>query len=254
MLLLSFFLITSGMSKSLFNAVPRNYKTIRLIILIWMTFVIMASLSVGGIWLNIPNVEMLEHTARNLYFHVPMWFTMMAMTALSAFYAFRYLQTRNPMSDIRSRNAALIALVFGISGLMTGIIWARYTWYEGTNIWWNFDPKQSMAAVQILIYGAYFALRGTLDDPQKEARIAAVYNLFAFVTVPFLLYVLPRQLESLHPGSEGNPAFSEITDPIMRIVFYASVVGFIALSWIFYTQRVRLSSTSATLKSIEENL
>ena len=229
---------------------PRNYRRIRLIIIVWMTLVLLGAFSFAGTWLNIPRVPMLEHTARNLYFHVPMWFTMMALTALSAIHAIQCLRTNNPVSDIRSSTAALVAIVFGLLGLATGSMWARFTWYEGTSIWWNFDPKQSMAAVQVLIYGAYFALRGALDDPIKRARIAAVYNIFAFVTVPFLLYVLPRQLESLHPGAEGNPAFSDITDPIMRIVFYPAVIGFIGLGWLLYTQRVRLSRVSATLQSI----
>ena len=229
---------------------PRNYRRIRLIIIVWMTLVLLGAFSFAGTWLNIPRVAMLEHTARNLYFHVPMWFTMMALTALSAIHAIQCLRTNDPVSDIRSSTAALVAIVFGLLGLATGSMWARFTWYEGTNIWWNFDPKQSMAAVQVLIYGAYFALRGALDDPIKRARIAAVYNIFAFVTVPFLLYVLPRQLESLHPGAEGNPAFSDITDPIMRVVFYPAVIGFIGLGWLLYSQRVRLSRASATLQSI----
>lgn len=232
---------------------PRKYKTIRLVIIIWMTLVLLGAFSFGGAWLNIPKLAMLEHTARNLYFHVPMWFTMMALTALSAVHAIQCLRTNSSVSDIRSRTAALIAVIFGLLGLATGSVWAHYTWYEGTNIWWNFDPKQSMAAVQVLIYCAYFALRSALDDPRKRARIAAVYNIFAFVTVPFLLYVLPRQLESLHPGAEGNPAFSEITDPIMRIVFYPAVLGFIGVGWLLYTQRVRLARAVTALQDIEED-
>src|SRR5690606_39530913 len=75
---------------------------------------------------------------------------------------------------------------------------------------WSSDVCSSdltMVAVQLLIYGAYFTLRTTVDDPGKRARIAGVYNLFAAVTLPFLLYVIPRQMDSLHPGAEGNPAF-----------------------------------------------
>lgn len=229
------------------------YPTVRLVVVTWLTLVILGAFSFGGTWLNIPKIGLLEHTARNLYFHVPMWFTMMGITALSAFHAIRVLKTRSPLSDIRSRSAALIAVVFGLLGLVTGSVWAHYTWYEGTDIWWNFDPKQTMAAAQVLIYGAYFALRGALDDPEKRARISAVYNLFAFVTVPFLLYVLPRQMESLHPGAEGNPAFSEITHPMMRLVFYPAVIGFIGLAWVLYTQRVRIAAALARLDALEDN-
>ena len=230
---------------------PHFYRTARLLIVIWLSLVILAAFSFGGVWLNIPKISILEHTARNLYFHVPMWFTMMGITGLSAFHALRVLKSRAEMSDIRSRSAALVALTFGLLGLATGSVWAHYTWYEGTNIWWNFDPKQTMAAAQVLIYGAYFALRGALDNPEKRARNSAVYNLFAFVTVPFLLYVLPRQMESLHPGAEGNPAFSEITHPIMRVVFYPAVIGFIGLAWILYTQRVRLSAARKRLDALD---
>ena len=147
---------------------PKFYRTARLLIVAWVTLVILGAFSFGGAWLNIPRISILEHTARNLYFHVPMWFTMMAITALSAFHALRCLQTRSSVSDIRSRTAAMVAVLFGLLGLATGSVWARYTWYEGTNIWWNFDPKQTMAAGQVLIYGAYFALRGALDDPKNE--------------------------------------------------------------------------------------
>ncbi len=218
-----------------------RYRLIRNGVFVWLTLVVLGAFSFGGYLLNIPKINILEHTARNLYFHVPMWFTMMAATGVSAYHSFRVLQTGDYVRDIRARAAAMMAVVFGLLGLLTGIVWARFTWYVSADIWWNFDPKQSMAAVQVLIYGAYFVLRSGIEDTRKQARIAAVYNLFAFVTVPFLLYVLPRQLESLHPGADGNPAFSDITHPVMRLVFYPAIIGFIGLFWVLYTQRVRLA-------------
>ena len=129
------------------------------------------------------------------------------------------------------------------------MVWARFTWYEGTGVWWNFDPKQSMAAVLLLIYAGYFVLRDAIDAPRTRGRIAAVYNLFAVVTMPFLLYILPRQMPSLHPGGEGSPAFSQ-TDlaPAMRWVFYPSVLAFLGLCWLLYTQRVRLAWLQEVLR------
>ena len=213
----------------------KPYPIIRTIILVWMTVVI-----VGAFAMQIPKMSILEHTARNLYFHVPMWFTMMAGMAVSATYAVRYLMKPDPIRDMRSAAAARTAMLFGMLGLITGIVWAKVTWYQGTDVWWNFDPRQTFAAVELLIYAAYFVLRGQLDDAEQRARISAVYNVFAFTTVPFLLYVLPRQVQSLHPGADGNPAFSEITDPRMRMIFYPAVIGFIALFWLLYNQRTRI--------------
>lgn len=214
----------------------RTYRIVRNGVFAWLTLVIL-----GGFLLSIPKINILEHTARNLYFHVPMWFTMMAAVGVSAWHSMRYLATGAPLRDIRALQAARLATLFGVLGLTTGIVWARFTWYVGTDVWWNFDPRQTMAALQLLIYGAYFVLRSAFDDPVKRARISAVYNVFAAVTVPFLLYVLPRQMASLHPGADGNPAFSDITAPVMRLVFYPAVIGFIGLFWVLYTQRVRLA-------------
>jgi heme exporter protein C len=214
----------------------RRYRLVRNAVVTVLTLVV-----VGGFLLAIPQLSILEETARNLYFHVPMWFTLMAATLVSAYHSLRYLQTGNLERDVRAREAARLAVVFGVLGIVTGMMWARFTWYEGTGKWWNFDPKQSMAAVLLLIYGAYFVLRDGIEVPTKRARIAAVYNLFAFVTMPFLLYVLPRQMASLHPGAEGNPAFSDITAPIMRLVLYPAFAGFIGLFWVLYTQRVRIA-------------
>lgn len=227
---------------------PR-YRLIRTVVFVWMTLVLL-----GAFLLQIPRINILEHTARNLYFHVPMWFTMMAATFVSAYHSLQYLRTDQPIRDVRARAAAVLAVTFGILGLVTGSVWAHYTWYQGTGLWWNFDPKQSMAAVQVLIYGAYFVLRSAIDDPDKRGRIAAVYNLFAIVTVPFLLYVLPRQMESLHPGAEGNPAFSDITHPIMRLVFYPAVIGFIGLFWVLYTQRVRTALLQRHVDGLDHEL
>ena len=213
----------------------RSYRLIRNIVAVWLTLIIGA-----GFLLDIPRMAILEHTARNLYFHVPMWFTMMAGFLVSAYHSMQYLRTGDLVRDVRAAQAAKVGAVFGCLGLATGILWARFTWYVGADIWWNWDPKQTMAAVQLLIYGAYFVLRTAVEGESQRGRVAAAYNLFAFATIPFLLFVLPRQMESLHPGAEGNPAFSEFTAPVMRYVLYPAFIGFIGLFWVLYTQRVRL--------------
>jgi heme exporter protein C len=219
----------------------RRYRLVRNTVLTVLTLVVLGGFSFGGLFLDVPRINILEHTARNLYFHVPMWFTLMTATFISAYHAIRYLTTGDIVRDVRSLQAVRVGFVFGLLGLLTGILWSKFTWYEGSDVWWSSDPRQNMAAVELMIYGAYFVLRTSLDDPEKRARISAIYNIFAASTVPFLLYVLPRQFQSLHPGADGNPAFSDITHPSMRLVFYPAVAGFIGLFWVLYTQRVRVA-------------
>ncbi len=73
-------------------------------------------------------VGMLDETIRNLFFHVPMWFSMITMLLISAFYGIVYLRTQNPKHDMISSEAAHVGILFGILGLLTGMIWAQFTW------------------------------------------------------------------------------------------------------------------------------
>jgi heme exporter protein C len=219
--------------------IPRygvGFRLYRIVAAAWMTAVLCF-----GFLGHVARLPILEHSARNLYFHVPMWFTLLLGWLLAAWHSLRHLQTGARIHDVKAEQAALVALVFGLCGLVTGVIWSRFTWYVGTDIWWNSDPRQVLVATQLLLCGAYFVLRGALDDERRRGRLAADYVLFATATLPFLTYVLPRRMDSLHPGAEGNPAFSQMDiAPQMRWVFYAAVVGFFLLSGWLYTARVRM--------------
>ena len=127
----------------------QRYLILRVLVAVWITGVLLA-----GFLLNIPKINILEHTARNLYFHVPMWFTLMAGALVSGYHSSRVLATGRLVHDVRAEQAAWLVIGFGVLGLVTGMVWARFTWYVGTNKWWNNDPKQVMAAVQVLIYAA----------------------------------------------------------------------------------------------------
>jgi len=197
-------------------------KAWKYIIAFWMTAVLVA-----GFLIPIPEIPILEESARNLFLHVPMWFTMM-LSFLGAFwYSVRFLNDEKMEYDRKAETATAIGLLFGICGLLTGSLWARFTW--GT--WWTFaEPRMNLSALAMLIFVAYFILRSAFNDPSKRAKISAVYNIFGVTTIPFLLYIIPRQLPSLHPGAEGNPAFSEITAPELRYIFYPAVIGFAGLA------------------------
>jgi len=201
-------------------------KTWKYIVAVWMTAVLTA-----GFLIQIPEIPVLEESARNLFLHVPMWFTMFVCFIMAFIYSIMYLNSEDMRHDTKAESFTRVGVVFGICGLLTGSLWARFTW--GT--WWTFaEPKMNLAALCMLIYVAYLVLRSAFDNPVKRGKAAAVYNVFAATTVPFLLYIIPRQLNSLHPGAEGNPAFSEITAPELRLIFYPAIVGFIGLAiWLY---------------------
>lgn len=187
---------------------------------------------IWGLLGPVPRLFVLNETIRNLYYHVTMWFGMMAMMACSLFYSIRYLSKNNLYDDFRAEQFAHSGILLGILGICTGSIWARFTWGG----WWVNDPKLNGAAISLLIYFAYLVLRNSMDEEQKRARVSAVYNVFAFVLLMVFLMVYPRlnKVDSLHPGNGGNPAFSAYDlNSSMRWVFYPAVIGWILIgTWI----------------------
>lgn len=186
---------------------------------------------VWGMLNPVPRLDILNETIRNVYFHVPIWFAMLFQMGYSVVFAVKQLAKNDIQSDLTSNQAAQTGLFLSIPGLLTGCMWAKFTW--GT--WWTFeDPKLNGVAIAILIYLAYFILRSSIVDELKRARIAAVYNIFAFVMMFVFIMILPRLTDSLHPGNGGNPAFGKYDlDNNMRTVFYPAVIGWILFSlWI----------------------
>lgn len=192
-----------------------------------------------------PNREILRESIRNLFFHVPMWFTMMFLAFISMFYSIKYLRGGNVQHDIIADNCARVALLFGLLGLVTGSLWARFTWGQ----WWvTEDVKLNGAAFTALIYFAYVILRGSVQDEIQRAKISGIYNIFAFVMMMVFVMVLPRLQDSLHPGNGGNPAFSNYDlDSTMRMVFYPAVLGWIGLGCWIASLKIRLSRVKLNL-------
>jgi heme exporter protein C len=187
-----------------------------------LSIVLLLYTLIAGFLGGVPVLPILNETIRNLYFHVAMWFSMMIFLICSVVYAVRYLRNPNPVFDIYSLEYAKTGILFGCLGLITGSVWARYTWGD----FWSNDPKQLGAAIALLIYFAYLVLRNSLTDMDKRAKIGAVYNIFAFAMLFPTIWIIPRMVESLHPGGMGNPAsFSEKDiDSRMRLVFWLGAV------------------------------
>ncbi|MCT4623553.1 MAG: cytochrome c biogenesis protein [Schleiferiaceae bacterium] len=206
---------------------------------------------------SIPHLPILRETIRNLYFHVPMWFAMIVMMGSSMVFGILHLskfknkQNDNPLeNDTKSVLFATSGLVFASLGLLTGMLWAKFTW----GAFWTNDPKLNGSAITMLIYLAYFVLRGSIEDQEKKAQISAVYNIFAFFLMIVFIGILPRLTDSLHPGNGGNPAFGSYDlDNNMRTVFYPAVIGWIMFGFWLTNVKIRLKRVSNYLDKKENN-
>lgn len=198
--------------------------------------------------MEVPHLPILNETIRNLYFHVAMWFGMMILFIVSFVYSIKYLRGFNYRNDIYAKQFAALGSLFGILGYTTGAIWVSVTWLtdQSQSIGSVMkEPKLIGAAIALLIYGAYFVLRGSFTDIDKRARISAVYNIFAFVMLFPSIWIIPRLVGSLHPGApgsdSGNPALNfKDVDLRLRMVFYPAVIGWTLLGVWIATLKIRL--------------
>jgi len=188
----------------------------------WITIPLMVYVIYMGLMGKVPRLPILNETVRNLYFHVPMWFGMIFLFGASVWFSIQYLRTGNIEHDVKAASYVDIGIVFGILGLLTGMLWAKFTWGE----YWSNDPKQNASAIGMMIYFGYLLLRGSLSSDRDKARFSSVYSIFAFAILIPLIYVLPRFTDSLHPGNGGNPGFNPYDQArYMRPVFYPAVLG-----------------------------
>lgn len=198
-----------------------------------------------------PFLAVLYETIRNTFFHVAIWMAMFILLVISLVYSIRYLRSNKMTFDAIAASFTHVAVGFGITGMITGSIWAKATW--GT--YWTDDPKLNMSAVAMMIYLAYSILRASLNDADKRAKVSAAYNIFAFVAMIPLLFIIPRMTDGLHPGNGGNPALGgEDLDSTLRLIFYPAIIAYTLLgiwmsSLLFRIRNIELKQINNQLKS-----
>jgi len=168
---------------------------------------------------------------------------------ISFVYSVKYLSGFQYRNDIIASHFATVGSLFGILGYLTGFLWVSVTWVTDQGQSFGSvlkEPKLIGAAIALLIYGAYFVLRGSFMDIDKRARVSAVYNIFAFVMLFPSIWIIPRLVGSLHPGApgsdSGNPALDKNQlDATMRMVFYPAVIGWTLLGVWIATLKIRIS-------------
>lgn len=196
-----------------------NRKMMTVIITLWIAGVIYA------VFYLVPPAEGMGYLVRIAFFHIPVaWVSVLAFL-VSAVTAGQYLRTRQLKFDWVSSCSAKLGIVFCLLATVSGAVFAKLTW----GAYWNWDPRQTTIFILLLLYGAYLALRSAIEDEDRRAAVAAVYALLSFLTVPFLVFVIPRMYFSLHPESVLNSSGKVDMEPVMLYVLLAAVVGCTAL-------------------------
>ena len=188
---------------------------------------------------------------RIIYFHVPSaWSSMLAFFV--AFVAsILYLITKHIRWDIWARSASELGIAFTVAAIISGSLWAKPAW----NTYWTWDPRLTTYTIVLLLYIAYFMLRGAIDEPARRARMAAVYGIFAFLSVP-LTFMSIRWWNTIHPviveAPENTNKFG--LGPNMMTAFMISNVAFTILFVALLANRIALGWSEERMDALKERL
>ncbi len=161
------------------------------------------------------------------YFHVPIAITAYVAFTIVFISGLLYLKSKNQKWDIVSLSAAEVGVVFAALTLLTGSLWGKSAW----QVYWNTaDARLNTYLVLFLTYLAYLMVRSGIDEPEKRARLSAVFGIIGYITVPIsyfsiiIMYRVSSVLQT-HP----NPATVTITGTDILATLFANMAAYILL-------------------------
>jgi heme exporter protein C len=185
---------------------------------------------------------------RIIYFHVPSaWLSMLAF-GITMVGSVGYLLTSRRNWDSLAVSSAELGLVFTLSTMASGSIWAKPAW----NVWWTWDPRLTTYTIVFLLFLAYFMLRSAMEDSARRARFSAVYGIFAFLSVP-VTFMSIRWWRTIHPVLiDANDGFG--LGPGMMTAFFTGLAAFTLLYVVLLVHRYRLEQTQEQVEELKEQL
>jgi heme exporter protein C len=170
-------------------------RTVQILTGIWVAGVTVAAF----LWLPPAEGFRSPEAARIVVFHVPCAMLTFVAFLVNAVYSWKYLRSRDPLTDSKANAAAELGMLFAILATVTGSLFAMEQWGSA----WNWDPRETSIVMLMLVYAAYFVLRGAVEEKSKRARLSAAYALLAFPAMVFLIWILPRIVEIAAPDKHA---------------------------------------------------
>jgi heme exporter protein C len=182
------------------------------------------------------------------YLHVPLAIVALCGFVAGGVYGIRYLRTGDRQHDLRSYVAIHQSLIFGVGVLITGSIWAKASWGH----WWVWDePTLVSFLIVFLLFACYQPLRFSIEDPERQARYAAVFSIVGGAFVP-LNFIAVRMAQALtHPRTFDST--SNLPGP-MALTFLVALAGMALLFVTLCTYELASKRTSMRLKALKRRL
>lgn len=181
------------------------------------------------------------------YLHVPVAVASFAVMVVAAFFAARFLATKDRAHDRASRTAMQVTLVFIIATMISGDVWTRFEW----GVWWVWEPRLTTYFILMLLVIGYFILRNALDDLERSARFGAVFCIIAFIDAPISFFITRLVPSSVHPvvfrTDSGLP-------PAMLIPFLLGLFGMCMIAFALYRYALRVNTAADEVEELKERL
>ena len=192
----------------------------------------------------VTNVQLLSQ--KIFYFHMPAAITSFVLMAFAAYYAVRFLATKNQRFDTCSRVALEISLLFIIVTMITGDLWTRFEW----GVWWTWEPRLTTYLILMLIVIACFVLRNAIDEPERRATYCSAITIIAFIDVPICFMITRLIPSSLHPVVTREGGMTGDMGMTVGVI----VVGMLLLGFALYRTRFRQVRVAERVQALNDQL
>ncbi|MBP1908634.1 cytochrome c biogenesis protein [Methanolobus bombayensis] len=214
-------------------------------------------IAIGMIFFYVPQMkgnagEILDSSFKIFYFHLPI--AMVSYLAFTVVFiaSIMHLKGNSSKWDIVAHSAAEVGVVFAFLVLVTGSIWAKATW----GWYWIWEPRLTTSLALFLVYLAYLMLRQALEEPEKRARLAAVFGIVGFISVP-LSFLSIRLWRSAHPlmfgGSSYGSSGGGLEGTSLQLTLAVNMLAFALLFASLLVYRINNEALKEELEEMKYN-
>ena len=238
---------------------PTRFLNFARVTLPWLSVLTIILLIVGFYGaITAPADYQQGETVRIMYIHVPAaWlalFSYVVMTSASL----GVLVWKHPLADAAQKTAAPLGAAFSFICLITGSLWGKPMW----GAFWVWDARLTSMLVLFLLYLGLIAIRQTMDDTPRGARIASIMTLVGAIDIPIIKYSVDWWNTLHQPASvfraDGPTISGSMLWPLL-IMALAATLLFLTLHFmairneILRRRLLRLSQQALQETSLEKN-
>ncbi len=236
-----------------YQAAPRKGQPVRtsrdtfgLLLPVLSALAILAALAM--VFFYAPRERTMGDVQRIFYFHVASAWVGFAAFGVTFGASIAYLARQATRYDRLARSSGEVGLAFMAMAVVSGALWARPVW----GVYWTWEPRLTISAVQLGVYLAYVMLRGLVEDPERGARFAAVYGIAAFSTVPLSWFAI-RWWRTIHPDIVTGGGGMAMTPPMLYTLL-AAIVAFSILYVTLLRTRIHLEAAAERLARLRQRV